>query len=139
VFVERLLIERRIGAILDDLAVRALGFAVALLDEQSLAAAELRLVDVRRIREFSDQLVERRERILEPSLGLVRSRELVEHKVVLLVVRIAFEQLLVQPDRIAADVAAKCLNVRLKLHDIRGLELQIGEAPHGLRAQHRVV
>ena len=138
VLVQRLLVERRIGAVLDYLVVGSLGFVVALLHEQRLAAAKLRLVDVHRLRVLRDELVERGERVVEPPLCLVGARELIEHEVVLLVVRIRLEQLLVHPDR-AAEVVTERLNVALQLDRVGVFELQVGQAAHRFGAQQRIV
>ena len=137
VLVERLLVERRAVADADHVGVRALGVAIALLHEQRLAAAELRLVEMRRSRVFRDEPVERRERLVDAPLGLVGTRELIENEIVLRVLRIRLQQLLVHLDR-AAERAER-LYIRRELLGVGRLELQVGEAAHGLRAQHRIV
>src|SRR6185503_21165357 len=75
VLVERLLVERRGVTRSQHVLVRALRVAVVLLHEQRLAATELGLVAMRCLRIFGQQAVERRERIVDAALRLVRARK----------------------------------------------------------------
>jgi hypothetical protein len=117
--------------------VRTLRFPIVLLHEQRLAAAELCFVEMRRRGVLRDQAVERHERVVDAPLGFVRSRELIQHEVVLGVVRVGREQLFVHVDR-AAQVAQR-LDVARQLLDVGGLELQVREASHGFGFQQRIV
>ena len=137
VLVQRLLVKRRAVADTDHVRVGALGLAIALLHEQRLAAAKLRLVQVRRARVLGDELVERRERLVDAALRFVSARELIENEIVLRVLRISLQKPFVHLDRAAES--PERLHVRRELLGVGRLELQVGEPPHRFRAQHRIV
>jgi hypothetical protein len=138
VLVERLLVERRRRPPPEDVRIGALGLRVTPLHEQRLTAAKLRLVEMHGARVLGDQAIERSERLLDAPVGLVRTRELVKHEIVLRVRGIRREKLLVERDHVRERGAAP-MHVGLRLLGLRALELEIREAAHRLGAQEKIV
>ena len=99
VHVQRTLVERRAASALHRHRIGFLRPGIVAQREQQLAAAELRLVPVRRPGILLHQLVERLQRRLQVPAQLVRAGQLVEHAVVARIVRIGLQEGLVLPDR----------------------------------------
>ena len=128
--VERAVVEGRAGLALHQLRVGLLGTRVLAAVEQQLAAAELGLVAVHRVRVRGDQAVERCQRGFRPAAQFVRTRQLVEHAVVVRIVRVGLQVVLVAGDRgpVVGRVAGAGALV------VGALHLQVAQAAQGLRA-----
>ena len=98
--VERELVVLGAGADRGDRRVGLLGVEVLLAREEVLAAPELHLVDVLRVRIRGDQALHHRDRLVGAPELVVRARLLVEHLIVVRVVGVGREDLVVERDRL---------------------------------------
>ena len=99
VHVEGAVLEGRGRGALDQAGVGLLRFGVLRGVEQQLAAAKLGLVAEAGLRVIGDELVERGQGHFELPAKLVRARQLVQHAVVVRIVRVGLEVVLVLLDR----------------------------------------
>jgi hypothetical protein len=130
-----LLVELRLRPDRDHARVRARRFRPAPRHEEHLAAAELGLRAVLARRVALDEFIQRRECLVVLLVGLVGAGQLVEHRIVALVVRIGREQLRVEQDRVGGVERRTLREVLLDAIDLAGLELQVAEPAHCLGTQ----
>ncbi len=138
VLVEALIVEARSGSELDDRFVGALGRGIALVREQDLAAAELRLVDVMAFRITRNQPVESRERLVRLRVELVGARELIQHGVVALVIGIGFEQGGIKMNGLRRPQALVRRQLVLDALGLGAFQVQIAQSAHRLLAKRRI-
>ena len=136
--VQGLLIESRPGAVLDDILVCHLGIVVVLAQEQHLAAPKLHLVEDGRVGIARHQLIQHIQGFVRIAADFIRTRQLVEHRIVTTVIGIGLQQLLVHFGGAVETAGIDRLDILGQLFGFHRLELEVAEATHRLCAQLRI-
>ena len=138
VLVEALVVEGRLGTDLDHGLVGRLALPVRLLREQQLASPELHLVDVSAAWIARDQLIQRGQRLVGLGIEFVGPRQLVEHGIVALVLRVRREQRRIEMDGLGGPQPLVRDEFALDALGFGALQIQIAEPAQRLGPQRRI-
>ncbi len=138
VLVEALVEECRCRPEFDDGFISGLRSRIRLGGEQQLAAPKLRLVEEAALGELGDEPVEGGQRLVDLRVELVGARELVEHRIVALVLGVSLQQRAVQRDCLLRVQPLVGCKFALDALGLSAFQMQIPESPHRLGAQLRI-